>query len=183
MAVLDLAIRRLTFTALAVLLAACGQSAPTAGPTPGEWHIFSADGSATGERRTLQIGSTNSASIFRLSGTLLETGDRALGIGFRAEAIGFSEEDTGMVGTSVWTDDTGDQIFSSLKGEAIGTNTRVVGTFTGGSGRYAGAAGEYEFQWQYVVSAEQGHVSGRTVGLKGRIRVGNAVSPGGKADP
>ena len=77
-----------------------------------------------------------------------------------------------MVGRAVWTDERGDKVFSELKGEWVGTGNHIAGTFLGGTGRYAGATGEYEFQWQYVLTAEDGTVSGRTVGLKGRVRVG-----------
>ena len=43
-----------------------------------------------------------------------------------------------MVGRAVWTDERGDQVFSELKGEWVGTGNRIVGTFIGGTGRYAG---------------------------------------------
>ena len=72
-----------------------------------------------------------------------------------------------MVGRAVWTDERGDKVFSELKGEWVGTGNRIAGTFLGGTGRFAGATGEYEFQWQYVLTAEDGTVSGRTVGLQG----------------
>ncbi len=79
-----------------------------------------------------------------------------------------------MVGRAVWTDDRGDQVFSDLKGEFVGTGNRVAGTFLGGTGRFAGATGEYEFQWRYLLTAEDGAVGGRTEGFKGRVRVGAA---------
>jgi hypothetical protein len=157
---------------MAVLITACGQSSAPEGPQRGEWHTLSADWSATGTRQTLRLGPDHRASIFRLSGSMLISGDNRLGVGFRAEAIGFSDRMSSMVGTSVWTDDRGDQVFSTLRGEAVGTGNRVVGTFVGGTGRYTGVTGEYEFQWQYVISAEEGEVSGRAVGFKGRFRLG-----------
>jgi hypothetical protein len=36
--------------------------------------------------------------------------------------------------------------------------------------------GDYTFQWQYVVEAEDGAVSGRVVDLKGRARFGQAAT-------
>ena len=160
-----------------VLTTACSQPNQTQGPPPGEWNTFSANWAATGERYTLHQGSEHSSSIFRLSGTLLAVGESKLGVGFRAEAIGFSENQTRMVGTSVWTDDAGDQVFSTLAGEAVGTSNRITGSFVGGSGRYAGATGEYEFQWQYVIGSESGEISGRALNLNGRIRVGTSTAP------
>ena len=82
-----------------------------------------------------------------------------------------------MVGRAVWTDERGDKVFSELKGEWVGTGNHIAGTFLGGTGRYAGATGEYEFQWQYVLAAEDGAVSGRTTGLKGRARVSSHRRP------
>jgi hypothetical protein len=76
-----------------------------------------------------------------------------------------------MVGRALWTDDRGDQVFSDLKGEWVGAGNRITGTFLGGTGRYTATAGEYEFQWQYVLAAEDGAVSGRATGLKGRAQV------------
>ena len=107
-----------------------------------------------------------------MNGSLLLAGENTPGVGFRAEIVGFTDSQSGMVGRSVWTDERGDKVFSELKGEWVGTGNRIAGTFLGGTGRYAGATGEYEFQWQYVLTAEDGTVSGRTVGLKGRVRVG-----------
>jgi hypothetical protein len=141
------------------------------GPAKGEWYNFSADWSASGMRDTLQLGQDERASIFKLSGSMLISGEQKLGVGFRAQAIGFSEKKSGMVGTSIWSDENGNQAFSRLSGETIGTSNRVTGTFVGGTGRYAGIVGEYTFQWQYVISAEEGEISGRAVGLKGRFRI------------
>jgi hypothetical protein len=36
--------------------------------------------------------------------------------------------------------------------------------------------GEYTFQWQYVIDAEDGAVSGRVVDFKGRARLGQAAT-------
>jgi hypothetical protein len=178
-------IRRWAIVGVAALVAACGQSAAPEGPAKGEWHAFTASWSSSGLRYSLDFGPEHPTSIFKLSGTLLVSDGRKLGVGFRAEAIGFAEREGGMVGSSVWTGEGGDQIFSMLKGETIGTDKQIVGTFVGGTGRYAGAAGEYEFQWQYVISAEKGEISGRAVNLKGRIRVGEpaANSPESKGKP
>jgi hypothetical protein len=104
-----------------------------------------------------------------------------MGAGFRAKAIGFSDNLVGMQGRCVWTDERGDKVYSELKGEWVGTGNRIVGTFLGGTGRFAGITGEYSFQWEYVLESEDGAVSGRAVNLKGRARFGpTAAAPGGE---
>src|SRR4029453_18157733 len=100
------------------------------------------------------------AASFDLSGAVLLTGAQRPAVGFKAQAIGFSESRTGMQGRCVWTDERGDMVYSEVRGEAVGTGNRIVGTFVGGTGRYAGVTGDYTFQWQYVVDAEDGAGSG-----------------------
>jgi hypothetical protein len=159
-----------------VLAAACGG---TAAPTPkdpaaGEWRTFDGTWTASGTRTSLDLGPNHQASVVHLKGSLVLTGDNRLNVGFRAEVVGFSDTSSGMVGRSVWTDERGDKVFSELKGEWLGAGNHIVGTFIGGTGRYAGTTGEYDFQWQYVLKAEDDSVSGRTTGFKGRARVGPA---------
>ncbi len=164
---------RTTWLALALsMLAACGPAAGTAkAPAAGEWHAFDGNWTASGTRTTLDLGSNRTASSVHMNGTLLLT-ENALGVGFRAEFIGLVDTQSGMVGRAVWTDERGDKVFSELKGEWVGAGNHIAGTFLGGTGRYAGTTGEYEFQWQYVLTADEGTVSGRTAGFKGRARVG-----------
>jgi hypothetical protein len=170
--------------ALAVLLlmAACGQSGDPTTQTPvaGEWHAFEGTWTAAGTRRTLRLGANDRAAIFDMTGSLLLTGAQRPAVGFRAQAIGFSDSRAGMQGRSVWTDERGDMVYSELRGEFVGTGNHIVGTFIGGTGRYAGVTGDYSFQWQYVIDAEDGAVSGRVIDFKGRARFGQAATaPGG----
>jgi len=162
-----------------LFMAACGQqSGPApAPPPPGEWRTFEGTWTAAGTRHTLNLGSDHRAWIFNLTGSLLLSGEQRPGVGFRAQVIGFSDNLSGMQGRCVWTDERGDQVYSELKGDAVGTGSRIVGTFLGGTGRYAGVTGEYTFRWQTVVDSEDGEVSGRVVDLKGRVRVGSDVAP------
>jgi len=156
-----------------LLVAACGRtedSAPRAAAA-GEWREFEGSWTAAGTRETLQLGKDHRAAIFHLTGSLLLTGSERPALGFRAEAIGFSDTRAGMEGRSVWTDERGDKVFSELKGQFVGEGNRITGTFVGGTGRYAGVTGEYTFQWQYVLESDDGGVSGRVVGLKGRARL------------
>jgi hypothetical protein len=156
-----------------LFLAACGRtdsSAPHALPA-GEWREFEGSWTAAGTRETLPFGPGRRTAIFHLTGSLLLTGSQRPALGFRAEAIGFSDTRAGMEGRSVWTDERGDKVFSELKGEFVGSGNRIVATFVGGTGRYAGITGEYTCKWEYVVEADDGTVSGRVVGLKGRARV------------
>ena len=168
------------WVALAALLfaTACSQStvpAPGTSPT-GEWRTFEGAWTATGTRHTLTLGTDQRASIFDLTGSLLLIGNRGLGVGFRAHAIGFSDSLTGMQGRCIWTDEHGDKIYSQLQGEFLSTGNHIVGKFLGGTGRYAGVTGEYSFQWEYVVESEEDSVSGRAVNLTGRALLGSAAS-------
>ena len=158
-------------SAVLLLLAACDLAEDRSPMKEGEWLKFGGSWTATGTRRSLGLGQDHHAAIFDLSGSLLLTGARRPAVGFKAQAIGFSDSLAGMQGRAVWTDERGEQVYSELTGETVGSGNRIVGTITGGTGRYAGASGEYGFEWQYVVEAEDGTVSGRTVDLEGRARV------------
>jgi hypothetical protein len=175
--------RWLTLAAF-LLTAACDQSSGNAPQTlpAGEWHVFEGTWTAAGTRRTLRLGPDERAAIFELTGSVLLTGAQRPAVGFRAQAIGFSDSRAGMQGRCVWTDERGDMVYSELRGEFVGTGNHIVGTFIGGTGRYAGVTGDYTFQWQYVVDTEDGAVSGRVVDFKGRARFGQpAASPAGGA--
>jgi hypothetical protein len=166
--------------ALLLLLAAACSGPPTdaaSAPAPGETRTFEGTWSASGSRRTLDLDSGRKASIFSLSGSLLLTGERGIGVGFQGDVIGFSDSVAGGIGQGVWTDERGDKVFSQLRGQSLGTGSRVVGTITGGTGRWAGVTGEYELRWQYVIESDDGTISGRAVGLKGRVTMPTAKVP------
>ena len=176
-------VRRCLTLAPLLLAAACSQPAVQAPEThaPSDWHSFEGTWTASGTRQTLNLDANHRASIFDLTGSLLLTGDNGLGLGFRAKAIGFTDTLVGMQGRSVWTDEHGDQVYSELKGEWVGTGNRIAGTFLGGTGRFAGVTGEYSFQWEYVLESEEGAVSGRAVNLRGRARLASTSAvPGGE---
>ena len=111
---------------------------PRGAPLPGETRTFEGTWSASGSRRTLELERGHKASIFSLTGSVLLTGERGLGVGFQGDVIGFSDTVAGGTGQCVWTDERGDKIFSQLRGQPIGTGSHVVGTITGGTGRWAG---------------------------------------------
>jgi hypothetical protein len=160
---------------VAALAAAAGCGGPAERPRSAaagvEWITFEGNWSAAGSRQILRLGPERRAAVFDLSGSLMLTGRQGLGIGFQSRAIGFSDSAAGMQGRAVWTDERGEHVYSELRGQAVGAGNHIVGTFIGGTGRYAGVTGEYEFEWQYVVEAEDGAVSGRVVGLKGRAHL------------
>lgn len=161
--------------ALMAGLAACGEKPNTPESLPaGTWREFEGSWTASGTRHTLHFGGERQASIFSVSGSMLLTGDARLGVGFRAEAVAFFDDQHGLVGRAVWTDERGEQVFSELKGEKVVTGNRITGTITGGTGRYEGANGEYGFHWLYVIEAEEGTIQGRATGLKGRFRLGES---------
>jgi hypothetical protein len=175
----------LVLTAL-VLMAACDDQPTvpaTQVPPAGEWRTFEGAWTAAGTRRTLHLEPNHRAAIFELTGSLLLTGAARPAVGFQARAIGFSDSRAGMQGRCVWTDERGDMVYSELKGEWVGSGNHIVGTFVGGTGRYAGVTGDYSFQWQYVLDAEDGAVSGRVVDLKGRARFGEHPTTAPAAGP
>lgn len=124
---------------------------------------------ATGTRQSLGLGN-DEASIGNFDGSLVLTGESNLGIGFLAKAIIFDDPVTGLTGRAVWTDDRGDQLFSSIQHPAHAK--LISGTFTGGTGRYAGATGTYEFSWRFQIPSDDGTIDGQSEGFKGRVHVG-----------
>ena len=175
--------RRSLLLALLLFPGGCSQPAvPLAEITPQSgWQTFRGTWTSSGTRQTLKLEADHYASIFDLTGSLLVTGDLGLGVGFRARAIGFSDNPAGMQGRCVWTDERGDKIYSELKGEWVGTGRSIAGTFLGGTGRFAGITGDYSFEWKYVVESDDGAVSGSAVNFQGRARFGStSAAPGGE---
>ncbi len=168
---------------LTVLLAgACGEPTPPAPPaTAGEVRHFTGTWSFTGNRQLMQLAPGDQAAIFLVSGSLLLAGRERPTLGFRAEIMGFSDSQTGMVGRGVWIDQRGDKAFSELSGESALPGHAIKGRFTGGTGRYAGVTGEYGFTWQRLSESEDG-VSGRVADLAGwaRLAVPVATVQGGR---
>ena len=80
---------------LGPLLFAVACTRPTV-PSPGVpftavAHALEGTWSSSGTRQTLNLDLNHRASIFDLTGSVLLTGDRGLGVGFRAQAIGFTD--------------------------------------------------------------------------------------------
>ena len=165
---------RMVVLAGLMAVAACGPATPPSDTksSGAEWIEFQGTWTATGSRHTIRLGDDRRASIAEFNGSLLLAGVSRAGVGFRAETIVLNDSATGMAGRSVWTDEHGDQVYSELRGEGTATGNRIVGTFLGGTGRYSGATGTYEFSWRFVLESEDGTVQGQSVGLKGRVRVG-----------
>ena len=160
----------LVAAAIAAQAPAPAQQAPAADV----WRSFEGTLSASGQRQTLPTESGRPAVTVQLSGPVAITAGEGLSRAFRSEVIGFDDGAGLTVLCGVWTDDRGDRIFTRLKGETVASGRRIAGTITGGTGRYAGITGEYSFEWQYVVEAEAGTISGRAVGLRGRYRAAGA---------
>jgi hypothetical protein len=160
----------LVLSATLVPTAAPEPAARAGGPGPERWITFAGSWSASGDRQVLAAGGDRRPGVFHLTGSLVLTSGETLRRGFLSEAIGYSDGRSTLVGSCVWTDDRGDQIFSDISGEPVGTARHIAGKIVGGTGAYAGATGEYTFEWQYVVQGEEGALAGRAVNLEGRIR-------------
>ena len=109
-------------------MAATGCGPATESPklqgTPGEWLEFAGSWNAAGSRRTISLGADRRGSILDLRGTMLLTGPKRPGVGFRSEVIALVDSETGLMGRSVWTDERGEQIFSELQGEGTAARLR-----------------------------------------------------------
>jgi hypothetical protein len=162
--------------ALLVAASTAAQSPASApqGAAAGGWRTFEGTWSASGQRQVLPTESGLPAATVQLSGAVALTVGEGLSHGFRGEAIGFDDGAGLIVGRGVWTDERGDRIFSQIKGDRLASGRRIAGTISGGTGRYAGISGDYTLEWQYVVEAEAGTITGRAVGLRGRFRAAGA---------
>ena len=160
---------------MSLLMTACSGAPPVSKSAlpDGEWHDFQGTWTAVGSRTDMQLSGDRRAAVSSFDGSLVLAGASRPGVGFRSEAIVFSDNVTGLVGRAVWTDEHGDQAYSELRGEGSAGNNKIIGTFVGGTGRYSGAAGSYEFSWRFVLENEDGAVQGQSLGLRGRVRVDN----------
>ena len=164
------------------MVVACGAPTGSTAPAiaPGEWREFEGSWNAVGSRHVIPLGGERKGAVIELRGTMLLAGAQRPGVGFRSDVIALADSATGLVGRSVWTDEHGDQVFSEITGEGTAARNRITGKIVGGTGRYAGVTGDYEFAWQYVIEADEGAIEGRAVGLKGRVRAGNAAGAASK---
>ncbi len=159
---------------LGFLTSACGEPArgPERAPSPDGWRAFEGSESSTGRIQLLDLGPGRRVAILNMTGSLVVGGGGSLGVGFRTETIGYSDNVGGGRAWTVWTDSRGDKVFSEIRGEPVGTGARFTGTLLGGTGRYAGVTGDYRFAWKYVVGTEDGTIQGRSTDLRGRFRRG-----------
>src|SRR3954471_22300670 len=133
-----------------LLMAACSR-APQVSESAlsnGEWREFQGTWTAAGSRNTMHLKGARRASISTFTGSLVLAGPMRPAIGFRSEAIVFSDSATGLVGRAVWTDEHGDEAYSELQGDGNAINNKLTGRFVGGTGRYSGITGTYEFSWR-----------------------------------
>jgi hypothetical protein len=156
-----------------LLVSAAGILAvPAAGAASAEgWRPFTATWSVSGSRETLPTESDRDASIVNLSGALAITSGEGLGQGLLGEVIGFDDGGKLLAGRAVFTDEHGDHVYCTLRGEPIGSGRLATATITGGTGRFAGIEGSFTLAWQYIVDADSGRVSGRAVNVEGRTRL------------
>ena len=158
---------------MGLFIAACGQApqASKSAAPDGEWHDFQGTWTAAGSRSVMRLDGDRRAAVSSFEGSLVLSGPSRPGVGFRSEAIVFSDTLTGLVGRAIWTDEHGDRAYSELRGEGSASNNKIIGSFVGGTGRYSGATGNYEFSWRFVLENEDGVVQGQSLGLKGRVHV------------
>lgn len=170
---------------IGLLITACSRAPQVSksASSGGEWHDFQGTWTAAGSRNIMRLGGDRWAAVSIFNGSLVLAGPSRPGVGFRSEAIVFSDTATGLVGRAVWTDEHGDQAYSELRGEGTTSNNKITGTFVGGTGRYSGATGSYEFSWRFVLENEDGVVEGQSMGLKGRVRVDSEQVGSAEGEP
>jgi hypothetical protein len=158
----------------------CGHSSHSfqSGAISPQWHDFQGTWTASGTRNSLRVGHDRVATISTFSGSLLLAGTSRPAVGFRSEAVLFNDNQTGLIGRAVWTDENGDEAYSELRGEGTANKNKITGTFVGGTGRYSGATGSYDFSWRFLVENEDGLVQGQSIGLNGKVRVDGSKSKG-----
>ena len=158
-----------------ILMTGCGRAPQVSQSASSgrEWHEFEGTWTAVGSRSVMQLGGDRRAAVSTFKGSLVLAGPSRPGVGFRSEAIVFQDSATGLIGRAMWTNESGDEAYSELRGEGTATNNKIVGAFVGGTGRYAGVTGNYEFSWRFMLENEDGTVQGQSVGLKGRVLVNN----------
>ena len=172
--------------ALVFCLTACSPSPPpplqnATSATATAPRNFTGTWTVSGARQTLDMGPGRRVEAFRLGGSLMLTGEQRLGLGFRSDVIGLADSQTGLQGRSVWTDERGDQVFSTLSSATTGPGNVIQGRIVGGTGRFAGVSGDYSFKWHPLVVSEDGGVSGRVDDLKGMALLTLPQSPPGAA--
>ena len=155
--------RGLPLALLALLLASCG--GPAKGPEsvslPGDWKSFEGSGTATGHRQTPPMGPDRKVSTFSLSGSLLLSGERRLGEGFRIDVIGSSDSLKGGAGWSVWTDTAATRSSARSAGNASPPEPASRGPWWEGQDDGRACPGSTEFEWQFVIESEEGEFQGR----------------------
>src|SRR5687767_2570115 len=127
---------RVFLLGLAFGVAACGPAAQSPRPAAaaGESLEFEGSWNGVGSRRTISLGEGRVGSIIDLKGSMLLAGANRPGVGFHAEVIGLVDSATGFQGRSVWTDERGDQVFSTLEGQGTAAKNRITGTIFSGTG-------------------------------------------------
>ena len=173
---------RAALSALLFCLVACSPSRPEPPSAPPgasalTQRSFTGSGSVSGTRQQLDMGTGHRAEIFHVAGSLMLAGEQRPGLAFRSDIIGLSDNQTGLLGRSVWTDERGDQVFSDLSSATTGAGNVIQGRIVGGTGRFAGVSGEYSFTWNPLVVSEDGGASGHVLNLKGTARLASPPGP------
>lgn len=140
-------------------------------PSADAWRPFTATWTLSGQRSLIPTEGERPASIVHLAGPLTVSAGQGLGRGLLGEVIGFDDGGKLLAGRAVFTDEHGDHVYCTLRGEPIGSGRLATATITGGTGRFAGIEGSFTLAWQYIVDADSGRVSGRAVNVEGRTRL------------
>jgi hypothetical protein len=138
-----------------------------------EWRPFTATWTLSGHRTALPTEGARPAAVVFASGSFVVTRGDTLGRGFFGEVIGFDDGGSVLIGRAVFTDERGDKVFATLRGQPLGPGRTAEGTITGGTGRWAGLEGDFKFSWKFVVGAGDEEFQAMAVNVEGRAQRGS----------
>ena len=169
----------------ATLLAAAGLAvyllaAPAAAE---EWRPFTATWTLSGRRTALPTEGARPAAVVYASGSFVVIRGDTLGRGFFGEVIGFDDGGSVLVGRAVFTDERGDKLFATLRGQPLGPGRTATGMITGGTGRWVGLDGDFKVSWKFVVEAGDEDLHAMAVNVEGRARHGSPAPAPTPSEP
>jgi hypothetical protein len=124
-----------------VLVTACRRAPQASKPTSsgGEWLDFQGTWTAVGIRNSMHLSGDRRASISIFNGSLVLAGPSRPGLGFRSEAIVFSDTATGMAGRAVWTDESAIKLTANFEVKVSLITARLLGPLSAGPGATLGS--------------------------------------------
>lgn len=174
----------IAFAALLMVSAGCGPSDRSGPPASMVGaHAFSGRWTVMGKRHRLGFVEGRRVTTFHARGAIHMTGgDGVLG-DLNAELVGLTDSLTGCSARCVWSNASGERIFSEISGNLVGRGGRAEGKIVGGTGKFVGAGGTFSFTWASFIVENETRVDGFTNDLSGTLLIAApAAQPGGNGE-